>query len=292
MRRNRLESMINSTTDISGAVQNIEGFWREMGKSLPVILRKVARIEAVSLARSTQPTSTADGNTKTSGNDVIYVGAKDRKMGEDKIERDIRKVYGSGGDVYLDIRAFSKSGDNRQLADAFYYFFKASQIKGSRGAQALLDASGSQFAGQDIGQKLDPSFHRNSRNGRGRVPGQRSRSKLQQIPKTGEIEKYVEKVQKKVGLAKGGWADAARAVGLSTRGIPQWVTRHKGGGTGKDQTKLTRNPSITLHNTVPYVSDLLSAADIAMALKIARDRLTLEMTAAKAAIAAKRNRAA
>ena len=175
--------MISAKVDTGEAIADISGFWRDMGKSLPAVLRKVARAECVALARSTQPTSEAADNQSTT-HDPFYTGEADRRMGENKIERDIRKVYGNGGDVYRDIRAFSKNADNRQLADAFYYFYQSGQIKGQRGAQALLDASGSQFAGQDIGQKIDPSFHKAARNSRGSVPGRRSRSKLSQIPKS------------------------------------------------------------------------------------------------------------
>jgi len=83
---------------------------------------------------------------------------------------------------------------------------------------------------------------------------------------------YLEKVQKKVGLAKSGWARCAEQLpkvisGSMTRGIPSWVTRHdKSNGSVQDNSTDLTNPSIVLKNTTPYASDVLPYGEIIIAL--------------------------
>lgn len=83
---------------------------------------------------------------------------------------------------------------------------------------------------------------------------------------------YLEKVKKKVGLAKSGWAACAEQLpkvvaGSMTRGIPSWVTRHdKSNGSVTDNSSNLDNPSIILKNTTPYASDVIDYNQIIIAL--------------------------
>lgn len=278
---------MNTQVDTRGANLKISTFWAEMKKSMPSILRRLGRLTCVSLARSTEPSGEAAGNV--AGRDEIYHGDADRVTMENKVERDIRKVYADGGNVFASIRATSKSADNRGLADAFYYFYQTGQIKGRRGAQSLLEASSSVMAGLKI-SKLDPEIHRGQRNSKGRVPGQRSIGRFRQIVKNSdEIKKYVARRIKKVGFVKAGWAAAARALG-GTRGIPKWVIRHRGApGIGQDNTNRETSPHVVIQNLVAYASEVLPAYRHAEALKIAEGRLLKSIETAKAAAVARAN---
>lgn len=86
------------------------------------------------------------------------------------------------------------------------------------------------------------------------------------------LRDYLEKVKKKVGIAKSGWAQCARALpkviaGSMDRGMPAWVRRHdKSNGSVVDNSSNPDNPTIILKNTTPYASDVLPYTQIIIAL--------------------------
>jgi hypothetical protein len=86
------------------------------------------------------------------------------------------------------------------------------------------------------------------------------------------LDSYLDKVKKKVGIAKSGWASCANQIpkviaGSMTRGIPPWVTRHqKNNGSISDNSENPNNPTIVLRNTTPYASDTIPFTQIMIAL--------------------------
>jgi hypothetical protein len=93
----------------------------------------------------------------------------------------------------------------------------------------------------------------------------------------GELEKYVEYTQKKVGLTKAGWAKCAEAIKLnrvssSTRELPKWITRnmYRATGTIVDSSADKTNPKVQMTNTTPWASNVLSPTSAKNALELAR----------------------
>jgi hypothetical protein len=96
--------------------------------------------------------------------------------------------------------------------------------------------------------------HRNPRTGRTRKRG----DKLY-VTDQNTLNGYITEIQKRVGLSKGGWAEAARQINTryGARGLPPWVTRHDGGGVAVDHTNDLREPTVTLTNSIPWVDRIL-----------------------------------
>lgn len=90
------------------------------------------------------------------------------------------------------------------------------------------------------------------------------------------LSRYVANTQKKVGIAKGGWAHCAKQLGGS-RGIPQWVTRHAGKraiGLVTDNTNATGDEQyVLMENTVPWIDKCLNGGQLQTALDIQRDKM-------------------
>jgi hypothetical protein len=99
------------------------------------------------------------------------------------------------------------------------------------------------------------------------------------------LQTYINKVKKRVGMAKAGWAVCADRIpdtGLAsggTRGIPQWVTRNKG-ATAPQKSRVDAsttygqhsNPRVIMTNAVPWTSQNLAPSAANTALQIARGK--------------------
>lgn len=94
------------------------------------------------------------------------------------------------------------------------------------------------------------------------------------------IAKIRSKAEKRIGLAKYGWAMAARALG-GTRGLPAWITRSKGAkfrGAGSATVHTGENGTqVTLRNNVPYAASLINKGAIRLALNREAAFLTQEI---------------
>ncbi len=141
------------------------------------------------------------------------------------------------------------------------------------------------------------SFHQSMRTGSGRRRTSQAGNRTRDIGRTGaanrgvvdkdNLTNYVKTVQKKVGIAKAGWADCAKQLGGS-RGIPGWVTRHAGKkakGSVQDNSKASGDDqSVTMTNSVPWIDQCLNSGQIQAALDIQREKMVkaIEITLARA----------
>jgi hypothetical protein len=97
------------------------------------------------------------------------------------------------------------------------------------------------------------------------------------------LDTYVDSQIKKVGWAKAGWAACARDLrkvvkGSMTRGIPPWVTRHDSyQGDVIDRTNDPKNPTVTLTNSTPYISQILPYSEQLNALNIVSNKMRKQM---------------
>jgi hypothetical protein len=95
---------------------------------------------------------------------------------------------------------------------------------------------------------------------------------------TGELEGYITEVQKRIGYAKGGWAECAREIGGisgdGARGIPAYAKRHKGKNFSvSDRSSDKDEPHFTMTNSTPYIRKLLDQGQEMAAMNIARERM-------------------
>jgi len=236
---------------------------RATGKDFGFVVKRNARLLAVGLAIYTQPWGGEAGNFAASGKNLKYNGLDDRKRGEAAVRRDIGRVYRTIDIIYEQIKTQSK--DSR-AARAFY----GAAINGKvERAQRILRSLRIFDRGATIGKFDRGAQHQARRNKRGRVSGSRADIIVTDSKK---IAIYTKKIERRVGKAKGGWAGAAKDLG-GMRGLPQWVTRHKGGGHAEDRTGDTSYPHATLHNDVPYIDAVLNKAGAQQAIDITREKM-------------------
>jgi hypothetical protein len=241
---------------------------RETGKDFGEIVRKESRIVAVCFAIGTQPFSGSEGNFKS--DNPTYTGAADRLLGEQAVLRDVGFVYRTIDQVYAQIQTQSKNqfGGGERAAKLFYACVMNGEMQW---ATQLLRRLNIFDSAAPLGKFDKGAAHQQRRNQRGRVGGGKRASIIITDPK--KLVTYVKKIQRRVGFAKGGWAAAARQIG-GTRGMPQWVTRHKNApGSATDNSRSSNNPHVILHNRVSYINAVFSAKDEAIALRSAQGRI-------------------
>ena len=259
-----------SATVTEDATETIQRLALDLKIDIAVVLKRLGRLEAVSFARSTQP--------YTSGDDF----ASSLKAGQGAVNRDIRRLFKTGGAVYAEIKA---SGD-KPLASAFYIQYQANKLKGKKGAEALMQKSTTKYKTLTIERKINADLHKQSRDGRGRVA--RNRLPKQVLAGDKSLETYIAKRQAMVGLAKSGWASAAREMG-GARTIPSWAKRWKNTGSATDKTGNGNMQSVIIESKVKYASQALPAGEEEQALRIAAGRLRKSLQEAKDKRIAKAN---
>jgi hypothetical protein len=215
----------------------LESLSRETGKTVSEVLRAQARLLAVDLAFRTQPY----GKTKGKGEGAIRKDLVGRKgllnVVSDEIAANAKRY--STGNVRLFIGK-----------DGKVYWTTADK-----------------FIPNARPQQIRPEHKAAFKNGKLRAPARQSQkgnfvSIAKLTVKKSAAEKYVQTQQKKIGWAKSGWAACANQLG-GTRGIPRWVTKHKGQtGTVEDNSSRKDNPSVTIENTIDYVEKILPQSQI------------------------------
>lgn len=212
------------------------------GKEMGVVVKATGRLLACDLVLMTQPFSGKDGNINEAG---VYRGGYDRELGERAVMRDVGRVYSSIGSVYAQVA--------EQKEDAAKGFWRAIKQRKIGRAVKILESFGIEL-GAPIGEFDQGLAHLSSRNRRGRVS--RGQTALLIVTNPAKLRAYVKELKRRVGEAKGGWADGAKVLG-GTRGIPQWVTRNAvGRGGATDNSESFNHPHVILHNGVKYITDV------------------------------------
>lgn len=223
------------------------------GKEYGQVVRANARLIAVNLAYQTQPFGDDD---------------RGRIAGEIAVKRDLKKVYAPPGSIYSQLTAIAAHGaeTGEKLARAFYAAIAKNDLVAAR---RIVRGSGIPDRGLDV-QKFDGgAAHGRRRDGRGRVSG-RHPEFIVADPK--KLQRYRKTIIHNVGIAKSGWAAAARPLG-GTRGIPQWVTRHKAHGSADDHSGSTNDPHVVLRNTVAWLASVLPDSQIRIALRLQAQKM-------------------
>jgi hypothetical protein len=262
--------------DSTNLKEMLARFSEATGKSVPEIVRASARICSVELANRTQLFSAGKGGGKAKLNKYTSYLRKDiLKIAKDK--KSLREKAANIADAGLKVRLQAAIASGKPQAIA-----------------ALLKAVGtikdeSDFKSVDTSQiGAIHKAHRSKRTGRAL-----STRPSFNYSENG-IETYLNIVSKRLGYAKNGWAECARAIGGvkgdGARGIPAWAKRHKGNNFKViDQSNLKQiNPSITITNTTPYVSRILRPSDKSEAVAVGRLRMIKMMNAVFSALAKER----
>jgi hypothetical protein len=229
-----------------------------MERSLPALMRRAARLTAVSLAKQAQPFGT--------NNDA-------KLMGQKAVVRDIRRVYALPSDVYEAI-------DNRKIAAGFW----AAVSKGDWArATTIMQKNCPLFHSKQILPFDGGSAHQAARV-RGKIKAKQSVVFV--VQKSAELKAYIQKEFDLVGWGKAGWAACARALG-GVSGLPKWITRHSAPGSVIENYGGGR-AEVTITNQVSYATAILNESQKKEAVDIAGRNLfkALQIEERKAAQAA------
>lgn len=179
---------------------------------------------------------------------------KARQMGQAAVARDIRKIYGTPGTMFDEIKQC-----NEQAADAFW-----SQIK----ARDLPAAS--ETAKRITGKPLYPfdggALHKRFKGKQGRV---RSKKVIFFVEDEKELEDYIKTRQKHVQFLQAGWKKSTAKLGIS---LPSSITTHNAPGAVLIEVTAQRL-RIVATNAVQYASN----ADVERRIQWAINRQAARM---------------
>jgi hypothetical protein len=277
---------ITAMTDTSDLRGRIQQYANIVGKDIQVELRRHARLACIELANTTQPFGDEEGRAK----------------GEKAVEVDISKVFYTptpyGGFVQQlsemahKSHAYRASKSKRGFdADRATLRF-TDRVNGyaASGNMKALEKLANNFKWQGIEGDFYPQTHQNARTARRRKVPKRAGNMTLVMKKQSQLDAYIEKVKKKVGMTKAGWAVCAEKMpdtnlkSSQTRGIPQWVTRNKKhrvpAASSVDASSTytsTTNPKVRMTNAVPWTSENLSPQQALVAMNIAREKFVKMM---------------
>jgi hypothetical protein len=253
----------------------LKKFYAASEKDRAEIMKAQARLVAVNLAFQTAPF----GKDKAA-----------KLRGEGSAQADINRVYKGPAIVHRNIwnsgqgKDLQNIEDSRQAAAAFVRLVRDG--KTAEAEKLLQDLridkhKEAKVAKFDAGVAVKAARHGT----RKKV----SRNQFVQLVPTdfNSLKKFARQVQQRVGLAKAGWASAAKWLG-GMRDIPAWVQRHVNAralSSLDDQSSRPYQPFIKITNMVPYVSRCISPDQIQRALDIQKQKMirAINIASSKAA---------
>jgi len=255
----KIKAMVN-TSDMRSRLNQ---YALIVGKEKSEAVRQFARVACVNLATATQPF----GKSRA-----------DKAAGELAVESDISKVFYTpqDGGFARSIKAIVAKGRRSDEAKEKFNQ-RLDQYIASNNTEAISKIARS-FNWQGVMfDDIDPAIHQAARTGpRKRVKKRRGAMHMV-IGGNDRLQKYKNQQKRKVGLTKAGWAACAEKIPLNressaTRGIPQWVTRHKNRANASivDRSQDPNNPRVKMTNRAPWTSQVLSTSAINNALEMAR----------------------
>ncbi len=234
---------------------------RGLPRDLDELTDQAGRLIAVSIATSAAPYGI--------GNDSLLKGTL-------AVIRDIYRVYSTPSGVYKEILANA----GKPVADRFYAALRGGNVNfdnynrlGGASAADIMRFSAPRFGLAEIGLFDGGALHKGRRNNRGRIsPAQKV---LLVVTNTKALQEYIAKEVNKVGFGKAGWGNCARAFkdAGATRGLPQWVTRHRAAPSAVAKRNAGGAITVRMSNLVPYAQYLQDASTMNVAAQIAIERL-------------------
>jgi hypothetical protein len=267
----QIKAMTN-TADLRGRL----GLWAALvKKETSDGIKQFARVACENLAFNTQPYGKDEGA---------------KKKGERAVDAGVSSVYYTtkdkgfkAGMIKSAEASYTKRSNGKGLGK-----FK-NRLEGYIGSNNVgaLTKLATDFGWKNVLlDEFDKSIHKKARNTTtGRVTKRRASLHLV-IGAERELEKYRKEMIARVGLTKAGWARCADLIPITgrvssaTRGIPQWVKRHRNklaSGTISDKSSDPINPRVVMTNTTPWCSRVLPPAEAQKALDIARNKFVAYM---------------
>ena len=218
-----------------------------MGKDVRKIVNETAPSMARYAASYTQPVADADTKGGITLDSESFTGDSPiaKKLGQARVEKDIKTVYMSPAEAYAEIKARK----NIQLAKSFYQLVK--QAKLTEASKLFRDATGRKL---DVIEFDGGALHQKARNKQGRV---KRKYPLAIVSRMEPLKAYIKAVQKRVGWAKSGWIAAGRTVPGGKGGrAPAWMSQAAPGSSSIDEGPTQHY--VNLVNGVKYAEDVLS----------------------------------
>jgi len=194
-------------------------------------------------------------------NAVKFTVPKTGKMGRDRVEKDINKVFEP-------VPTPQRKKTWRQESRPGIVFLKGIDGLDPKAVVQVPDWRFQPKAGEAAIRRI----HEKERLSRGRV-GRRAAKNPTYI-KQADLRRYISKRKKRVGRLKAGWLPGldhyAREAGTSPKGVPAFV-RNQATKEGHVSGRISRGGSgaIETHNDVPYITDKKRAAILDIVHEIA-----------------------
>jgi hypothetical protein len=271
------------TSDLRGRMNY---FAQIVGRDVRTELRRFSRIACRELSKTTQPF----GFDKAA-----------QAKGTNKVEVDVSKVFYTpedGGFVralterVLESERDKNDSGNRAFVAAERFRTRLQKYVDEGNVFALRKIATS-FGWRGVIDRVDQELHQQARTARRKnVPKRTGEMYLVLAGRRKDtVDAYVKKVQKRVGMAKAGWANCATKIpDISfAKGplydFPKWV-KDKANHWVPDASSVDasstfnqsdNNPRVRLTNSVPWISENIGASTVRTALEIARNLFVKEM---------------
>lgn len=223
--------------------------WKEI--SFAEVIRRFSRLCAVELSVRTQPF----GNTSAA-----------RQLGQNAIDRDIRKLYKDTATLLDMARSWKDSNWQRAVVTAL-------EKEDFNSLWILLQQTKSWLRDKLV-EAPDPAVHKAHRNSRGRV---RKSRYFGIVKDAAALIRYIKDRQMMVGFAKSVWWTCAQQIKTDLKragaGFPAWVRRHKGPGRIIDNAEDEINPHVVLISNLPWMDDVLPHYEREKAVEIVRQKM-------------------
>jgi hypothetical protein len=266
---------ITSKIDTLDLRNKLKMYAEIVGKDSAEALRRHARLAAVDLSNSTTPFSRGGG-----------VSQQAKAAGEGAVQRDILKVYypATGGRfrsmaTRIARGSLIKKGNKNASAQGEKFKERLLRYQMADDTAALAKIAADMQFKDFMLDRFDASRHAQARGRGGKVD---KPNPTLVIGAEREMEKYIVKTQKKVGLTKAGFALVAQKIPTNNKGnpmsgIPAWVKRHVGRASGRmeDFTQgglLNRNIRVRMTNATPWASETITGAQINHSLQSTRKK--------------------
>ena len=231
----------------------------ELGKTEAEFLKQQGRLLLDDLVHMTPPFirgSSGKGITSQS-----Y--ALQRKVGENAVKRDIKKVF----------RPFSPLGRYLARKSTDKHMQQRIADYAADGNLTAIRTIVKDMLGQktDVRREVEPALQMVRRNKKGRVS---SDYPITFILNERQLKSYIKEVQSHVGFSKSGWARAAQALGYK---MPNWITRHNAPGLFKDESAAKPVASLTIGNVLKWSDDYSPLSIVETALKIRTESMQKQL---------------
>lgn len=276
---------IANTSDLRARLRYFE---RIIKRDSQDTLLQFARVACENLATNTQPFG-KDRSAKTPGERAIAADIGKVFYTPEPYGGFVEALTEAAQDSYRQKERKSKRGFSSDEATLKFY----NRVNGyaAAGNYNALRKLAHDFNWKGVLEDIDPVIHQNARRGpRKRVKdsGFSYQSHLVLKPQR-RLEKYIAQVQKKVGFTKAGWAKCADEVPMRgrtssrTRGIPQFVTRHKHRALGRTEVQYAPNKidtKVMMTNLTPWASQCITQKQVKSAIDSAKRKFVEYMNRA------------